>query len=213
MSANPRLTKKSPSRIKRAALELFARRGVKAVTVREISAAAGQKNSASIGYHFGSKEALIKELVVDGARLIDDRRNSLLDQAEADGGVESVYEVVEMLVYPSIGLSKAGENDVFNRFLTSLVFDDRATFMSALEDRWNSGYQRCLEHLRRLMPDISEEEQGQRFVFIESYIGGVLSIREARLMMRSHEQSMWEKPESLEHLVRSIVAILEMPSA
>ncbi len=35
----------------------------------QIAEAAGQKNHAAVGYHFGSKEALIRELVLDGARV------------------------------------------------------------------------------------------------------------------------------------------------
>lgn len=201
----------SAGKLKRAALELFAKRGIYGVTVREIAAAAGQKNSASIGYHFGSKEALVKELVVDGAQLIDVRRNLLLDELEARGGPSSVRELVEILVYPSIGLNEEGEPDVYTRFLIALVFDDRATFTSALEDRWNSGYQRCLVHLRQLMLDMPEEIKGQRFVFIESYIQSVMAMREARLFTENHEESMWMKDETLEHFISTVVAILEMP--
>ena len=65
--------------IKRAAQSLFAARGVDAVSVREILTAAGQKNGASLHYYFGSKDALVAQLVIDGARLIDERRVARLD--------------------------------------------------------------------------------------------------------------------------------------
>ena len=56
--------------IKRAAQSLFAARGVDAVSVREILTAAGQRNGASLHYYFGSKDDLVAQLVIDGARLI-----------------------------------------------------------------------------------------------------------------------------------------------
>ncbi|MES9968519.1 MAG: helix-turn-helix domain-containing protein [Candidatus Thiodiazotropha sp.] len=201
----------SAGKLKRAALELFGKHGIHGVTVREIATAAGQKNSASIGYHFGSKEALIKELIVDGASLIDERRNQLLDAMDAKGGPKSIREIVEVMIYPSIGLSDSGEPDVYTRFLLAVVFDDRATFMSALEDRWNSGYQRCLTHLRKLMPNMPEEIKGQRFIFIEAYIQSVLAMREVRLLGEDHKISMWMKEDTMRHFIQTIVAILDMP--
>lgn len=49
--------------IKVAARKLFAERGLEAVTVREIVAAAGAKNGGSLNYYFKSKEGLILELI------------------------------------------------------------------------------------------------------------------------------------------------------
>ena len=38
---------------------LFAERGVNAVSLREIGAEAGQRNTGAVRYHFGTKEALV----------------------------------------------------------------------------------------------------------------------------------------------------------
>ena len=88
--------------LKAVALRLFAERGVDGATVRQIAEAAGQKNHAAVTYHFGSKDALVRELIVDGARAIDLRRNAWLDECEARGGPGSVLEVTEAMVRTSI---------------------------------------------------------------------------------------------------------------
>jgi AcrR family transcriptional regulator len=50
------------TRIKVAAQRLFAQRGIDGVSVRDIVAAAGQRNNGSLNYYFRTKEALVLEL-------------------------------------------------------------------------------------------------------------------------------------------------------
>ena len=122
--------------IKVAARRLFALKGIHGVTTREIVAATGQKNGGSLHYYFRTKEALIRELVVDGARLIDDRRNQALDAAEIQSGPHSIRAVLEILVWPSTGLGEAeGEEDTYIRFISHLGLQERALLDEALDGR------------------------------------------------------------------------------
>lgn len=199
--------------IKLAARRLFALRGIDGVSVREIVEAAAQKNHGSLAYYFGTKEALVRELVADGAKLIDERRNAFLDALEAKGGPKSVRDVVEALVYPSIGLAGDSENeeDTYTRFIVHLGMSHRELFMDALEKRWNSGYLRALEHLRRLMPEMPATAKNQRFVFMGAYLGSVLAMREAALTDRTRPHPTWSSKDTLPHLVQTITVMLEAP--
>ena len=198
--------------LKLVARRLFAERGVDGVTVREIAEAAGQKNHAAVGYHFGSKEALIRALVLDGAVIIDQRRNLWLDRLEAEGGPRTVREVVEVLIHGSVGMAGPGQEDSYSRFVTLLGMSHHTLFMDALEGRWNSGYLRCLEHLRRLMPPMSPSMKNQRFVFMGAYLGAVLSAREAALTDPSRSHPTWASERTLPHFVLTMTAMLEAPS-
>ncbi len=205
-----KLQSPSVERLKTEAQRLFANRGIDGVTVRDIAKAAGQKNPAAVGYHFGSKEALIRELIIDGAQIIDARRNAQLDKLKADGGPSQIAQIVDILIYPSVNLAKQGETDTYNRFLRMLVMSHRALFEDALGNRWNSGYQRCLKHLRKLMPQMSRALQNQRFIFLESYLGGVLSARETRLDDTSRTHATWNDKSTLEHFAATVTCMLEM---
>lgn len=199
--------------IKLAARRLFALRGIDGVSVREIVEAAAQKNHGSLTYYFGTKEALVRELVADGAKLIDERRNALLDALDAKGGPKSVQDVVEALVYPSIGLAGTSndEEDTYTRFIGLLGMSHRELFMDALEKRWNSGYLRALEHLRRLMPEMPAAAKNQRFVFMGAYLGSVLSLREAALTDRSRPHPTWSSKNTLPHFIQTITVMLGAP--
>lgn len=209
-------SKKQPAardQIKLAALRLFAVHGIDGVTVRQIVDACGQKNHAAVSYYFGTKEALVRELVVDGARLIDIRRNALLDTLEDAGAPMTVTQVAEALVYPSIDLGGEGEEDSYIRFIFMLTMNQRALFMDALENRWNSGYLRCLDHLRRLLPHLSPAMQNQRFVFMGAYVACVLAFREAALSDRSRPHAMWRAQGTLADFIVTLTAMLEAPLA
>lgn len=194
--------------LKQVACRLFAERGVDGVTVREIAEAAGQKNHAAVGYHFGSKEALIRELVLDGAVLMDQRRNAALDELELGRGV-SVRTVCDLLVRTSIDLTGSGLEDSYNRFIVMLSMNHRDVLMAALDGRWNSGYQRCLDHLRRLMPDMPAARKTERLVFVGAYLGSVLAGREAALADASREHPTWGSDEAVGHFAATLAAIVD----
>jgi len=211
-----RLEAKAPStvaeHIKLVARRLFAERGVDGVTVREIAEFSGQKNHAAVGYHFGSKEALVREIILDGAKLINERREKAIDEMEARGGPQSVREIVDLLINSSINLGGAvNHEDTYIRFITMLNMTHRDLFLRSLEGRWNSGYLRCLDHMRRLMPELSHAIKNQRFIFMGPMLSGVLAMREAGLTDKSRGHPTWRSPLMLVHFASAMTSMLQAP--
>ena len=200
--------------IKHAALRLFAQRGVDGVTVREIVSASGQRNHGSLTYYFGTKDALVRELVADGAAVIDRRRNAELDRLEAQERPPGIRDIVEALTYPSFDIARemGGEEDNYIRFITLLSLTHRDVFIEALENRLNSGYQRCLTHLRRLMIGQPERVKNRRMIFMEAYLDSVVSLRERALSGPVDRPHMWQDREAVDDLVETIVALLLAPA-
>jgi len=196
------------------ARRLFADRGVRDVTIREIAKAADQKNVGVVGYYFGSKENLVAEILIDGAKLIEARRKAHLDRLEAAGGPRTVREAVEALVLPSaeFGEEAAEEAEGFNRFLLLLSLSESGFIDRTLEGRWNTGYQRCLAHIRRLMPDMPAAAKNRRFVFVGAYVSSLLAMREAMIADPSHDHPSWGSDAMLRDIVQTTAAILEAPS-
>lgn len=198
--------------IKHAACELFARRGVDGVTVREIVAASGQKNHGALTYYFGSKDNLVKEIVADGARAINDARNRMLDELEAAGGAR-LYDAMRALVLPSFAPNggPAGEKGSYMRFITLLSLTHRRLFMEALAGELNAGYLRCLDLLRRLTPGMDDRLRNRRLIFIEASLGAMLSLRESSLAGAPPPEHMWRDPMALEDVIMVCMAILTAP--
>ena len=195
--------------IKLAARRLFATRGVDAVSVREIVRATGQKNGASLHYYFGSKDALVRELVIDGARLIDDRRNAQLDALEAGAAGVTLRQAIEILVWPASGLGDDGREDDYLRFISTFSLQNRAAFEEILGDRWNRGYQRCLTHTRRLSPTPAKVLD-RRLVFLSLSLRAIMTARETALALNA-KHSFWTAPGAMDDLIDSFVVLVSPP--
>ena len=193
--------------IKDAALRLFAEKGVDGVTVREIAAASGQKNHGAVGYYFGSKEALVREVVMDGAVALERLRNEALDGLESRGGPTCVREIVDVLVFPATEL----RDEYYINFITLFAMTHRDLMLDAIDPAWNRAYGRCLDHLRRLLPQLSPALQNQRFVLMGAYLNAALSARARALADHSRDHPMWSGSHGLEHFAQTVVALLEAP--
>lgn len=196
--------------LKRTARRLFALRGVDGVSVRDIVRTADLKNSGSLHYYFRTKEALVRELIVDGAKLIDERRHAMLDRLEGAGGPATLRRVLEILVYPSTELEGEGEEGSYNRFVLMLQLNHRRLFMEALDGRWNSAYARCLDHIRAFLSELSPRVVNQRLVFLGLYLSATISAREGALAAGPSE--FWGPAATLEHLIDTMEGLLEQPA-
>jgi AcrR family transcriptional regulator len=85
----------------RAAEPLFAERGVDAVSLREVSVAAGQANNSAVGYHFGDREGLVDAILERHSTPIQARYLAELEALERHDAL-SLRAVVEILVLPIV---------------------------------------------------------------------------------------------------------------
>lgn len=200
-------------RIKREARLLFATRGIDGVSTREIMKASGQKNTASLGYYFGSKENLVRELIIDGAKIIDDRRHEALDKIEARGGPRKARDVTDVLIFTAVRMSpdQPTQEDSYSRFITHIGQHHPDLFWETLGDQWLGGFTRCFQHMRGLMPDMPEAVKTQRIQLVASYLGSILSLRERILTGGDEPASLWAQDGSLHHFSQTMAAIIEQP--
>lgn len=199
------------SQIKAAAQLLFARHGVDAVTIQQIVAAAGQRNNAALHYHFGTKQELIRQLVVDGAAVLDARRQGMLREIEARGGPADIREVLLVLVMPVIELGDDERWRGYVRFTSSLQASDRKTLRAALNNRWNAGYVACFAHLKRMLP-LPAALVEQRLSIFSIYANAILSAREAAQETRDRKNSrLWDQMFTTENILDTLEAAITWP--
>jgi AcrR family transcriptional regulator len=97
MAPNPASTKQ---RLISAAEQLFASRGIDGVSLREINAAAGQRNSTALQYHFVDRAGLVRAVLAKHHADIEAIRHEMLDLYEEVGGGD-LRALAGALVRPS----------------------------------------------------------------------------------------------------------------
>ena len=66
----------------RAAQKLYAEHSIDAVSLNQVTAAAGQKNRNALQYHFGNREGLIQAILDSHADRVDALRRTYVDAME-----------------------------------------------------------------------------------------------------------------------------------
>lgn len=139
-------------RIKAVAQALFAEGGLKNVSTRDIISAAGYRNTTLINYYFGSKAALIDELINDVATSLSQHRQQELAQLKAQGG-PGIRDLLVLLATPApvTGLSEEAAKSRTRFTAMLLIYHRDSLFLSGMY-RKDTGTALCIRELRRLLP-------------------------------------------------------------
>jgi AcrR family transcriptional regulator len=126
---------------------LFAERGMHGVSLREIGAAAGQRNNNVTQYHFGSKEGLVVAIFEYRSAEVNARRLRLLDGADVHGTPDA-RRLLEAFFVPLAEQIERGNHYV--RFLARLRTDGQYAILRGSRDPdLVSAHDRIADTLRR----------------------------------------------------------------
>ncbi len=172
---------------------LFAEKGVKETSVRNITKAAGS-HLASVNYHFNTKYGLVRAVISRRLEPLNKRRFELLDAYEAEAGDNPVP--VEKLVYALVapGMELYLKNPDFLRFAGRMVSDPDREIRRIFVAELDPVFFRIKELLKRALPEIPEAEIMWRIHFtigamvhtwtnhpdLELRSGGICNIRNER---------------------------------
>lgn len=197
--------------LKKAALRLFAQRGLEEVSIRDIQAAAGQKNNGSISYYFSSRDALIREIVADIAAVLDEDNNRRLDALEARGGPTDIRQVAEILLpvihRPGMDLR---ETQYQLQFFTSVLITRRDLMFEATAGA-DRATRRCFAHIRRLAPEMPPEILRQRLQLMLLYALTAGASMEAGKTDDRNWRNLWDQCSAEPNLADTMAGMIMAP--
>jgi AcrR family transcriptional regulator len=139
---------------------LFAEHGVYAVSNRQISEAAGQGNTAAVGYHFGTKADLVRAIVRRRSLPVERLRARMVAQVT---GSADVRDWVACLVRPTTEyLAQLGNPTWFARFGAQLMTDPALREIMIEESLASSSLIETLDGLNRCLPALPAEVRVER---------------------------------------------------
>lgn len=131
---------------------LFAEQGIEAVSLRDVSKAAGQRNHNAAQYHFGDRAGLVAAVYDHRMRHVNERRHALLVVAEDAGRTDDITTIVAAVVDP-LAAVVAETAGWYGRFLARTQWDTFARRV-LVELPVLSSYRRACELLVAALPDL-----------------------------------------------------------
>jgi AcrR family transcriptional regulator len=187
---------------------LFAEYGVSAVSSRQISEAAGQGNNAAVGYHFGTKDELIRAIVYRHDEQIElDRRR----RVERIAGAGTVREWVECLVLPyTEHLAAANGTSWYARFIVQVCTDPALRGIIAEKVSGSTQFTRIAQGLLPRLAQLPTQVCAERVQMIHTLHLNVCAERERALAASGETPGpAWEQTAAL--LVDAITGLLLAP--
>ncbi len=196
-----------------AAEKLFATQGIAATTIRQINAAAGQKNQSAIHYHFGSRDAILDAIMELRVTPVNIARERMIAEARARAGDRPLTtdDIVHLLVDPNIDRLMAGPGPHYSaRFVLQLRVNHD---MWRRYERTNRAWTLDDIHaeMRRARPFLPKEVVRSRFrqaVNLSMISNAEIELAQERLGARfSREEAEFR----IEEKIGLLIALIDAP--
>jgi len=191
-----------------AAERLFAKRGLDAVSVRDITAAAGA-NTAAIHYHFGSKQELVSSILDRRAAWVGARRAARLDELEQRDDV-ALRDVVDALVRPTADLADdtAGGRQYVALLAALGAHPELVKLVIGAYDPYTDRY---LHLLARVTPGLDREARLFRFAVGKDLVNRLIGQPNGQVFVWLDQRGVAVRADLVETLVDLLVGLFEAP--
>ncbi|MFW2405752.1 MAG: TetR family transcriptional regulator [Gammaproteobacteria bacterium] len=194
-----------------AAERLIAENGIDGVSLRQINAEAGQRNSSAAHYHFGSKDSLVRSIYEYRLGSVNQRRQAMLDDIRAQGDEDDARRVVAAIVRPIVDEIEESEGGSFYiRFLSQAIGHPQGGQRNYFDNTLTDATSEVYTLINRALPDISDRVLGQRFGLMWEMIIHALADRE-RYRLRTNSGGKRESEEFINNLIDVVTGGLTAP--
>lgn len=166
-------------RVLAAAEALFAEKGLAQASLRDITARAGV-NVAAVGYHFGSKNALVVSVFERLARRVNRKRISDLDRhlaSLAAGQRPDLAAIIDIFVAPYLSDSDAQQGQLMAQLILLHRLSPSETTSGIIKKFFDPMAKRFVEALTLSCPEVSGADLYWRYNFMVSAVVLTISDR------------------------------------
>ncbi|HET9876654.1 MAG TPA: TetR family transcriptional regulator [Mycobacterium sp.] len=191
-----------------AAERLFAEHGVFAVSNRQVSEAAGQGNNAAVGYHFGTKTDLVRQIERRHRAPVERLREQMVAQTSDSG---QLRDWVSCLVLPLTDhLAALGNPTWYARFAAQVMADPAYHDIIVKDALSSASLVRVIDGINRCLPDLPIKVRQARNVMARNLLMHTCADHERALAAgTSASQPSWAEAGS--GLIDAIVGLWLAP--
>lgn len=162
-----------------AAERLFAEHGVDDVSMRDVAAAAGQRNNSAVQYHFNGRDGLLREVFRYRMTDINQARHLYLAEIDRDGRGDDVRALVEAGLLPLTRfLGSAPEGSHYARFIARVA--PTVEFFGADFDETADANLEVVKRLVRALDHLPRRTARERVELMFNMVVSALAVFEQR---------------------------------
>lgn len=143
---------------------LFAECGINGKSLREIAAAAGQRNHYAVQYHFGSREGLVQAIFDHRMLEMEPIRRRMLAQARLQGRLGDIRALVEIIYLPQLELRDEDGRHSYAGFLAQYLQRARSQHFGEFSSKTPPELATTLSLLRKRVDHLPEAVAQRRLI-------------------------------------------------
>jgi AcrR family transcriptional regulator len=192
--------------------QLFAERGIGAVSLRQINLAAGHRNVSAAHYHFGSQQRLIEAVIERRMEGINARRLALLDELEEGGLTGDLHAVVSAMVCPlAEQLGEGPRGSYYIRLLSRVYGDPSIRIAETFRGRHGQSVLRIEQLVHEILVELPRQIVAMRLALATGQMIHALADWERHTHGATGRVSAAETALHVSNLIDSIVGSLCAP--
>lgn len=191
--------------------QLYAERGVNGVSLREIGAAAKQRNTGAVRYHFHSKKGLLDAVFAHRMEPANALRQQMLAEFDRAGRAADPRALVEAMILPlAAHLGTTERPSWYLRFAAQAMGGTTSSVIDLDAQPWTAGAAEIERRLRAELSGLPPRILAHRWAFLVGFTLHALADRESFMASGGAEQP-GDREIFLADLVDASVALVTAP--
>lgn len=189
---------------------LFAKGSIDGVSLREIAAAAGQRNHHAVQYHFGNRDTLVQAVFDYRMDQMEPKRGEMLDAARRAGLLSDARTIMDIIFLPQLDLIDAHGDHSYANFLCQYLLRNSDTEFGRFGGHLPQHIGEALDLLRARL-DFLPDQVAQRRLITACFM--FLNILAAHTRDAADHRIAGDFAAALDDTLNQIVAATCMPIA
>jgi AcrR family transcriptional regulator len=193
---------------------LYAERGIDAVSMREITREAGQRNSTALQYHFASKQALVYAILTRRMNEVDLLRLEFLHDLDIRGKLVDLRSLAAAMVEPlaaGIKSPKHASAQYWVGFLSEVQRHPEIDLVALAKTASDLGLRRLYTLLGKQLPHVPDAILRQRFLMAMSQVVHGLAEIDRLRQRRGRSRRRLDVERAVDNLIDMTAGALSAP--